>query len=74
MPRHPNKEMRQLLKPLVAQGYTLRLGGSHYLLLDPEGKTVRMDGGLPVVIPSSPSDWRGQKNLVSRLRQLALVN
>lgn len=58
-------EYGPLIEAALAAGWTLeRTGGGHLRLRSPEGASV--------VFPSSPSDWRGARNLRSTLRRYGL--
>jgi predicted RNA binding protein YcfA (HicA-like mRNA interferase family) len=66
--RHPlqglRSQERELAKGLLAQGWTLRkLRNNHLRLNHP-------DGVHGVTFPSSPSDWRGWKNLRADVRRI----
>jgi predicted RNA binding protein YcfA (HicA-like mRNA interferase family) len=57
-----NKEVRQLLKRLRKSGFVVeQSGGKHF--------SVTLDGKRVAVVPSSPSDWRWKKNVISDIRR-----
>lgn len=58
-------EYGPLVEAAIEAGWTLeRTGGNHLKLQSPDGKVV--------FLPSSPSDWRGAKNMRSLLRRYGL--
>jgi predicted RNA binding protein YcfA (HicA-like mRNA interferase family) len=58
-------EYGPLVEAAIEAGWTLeRTGGNHLKLISPEGRAV--------FFPSSPSDWRGARNLRSTLRSYGL--
>lgn len=58
-------EYGPLVEAALAAGWRLdRTGGNHLKLTSPEGQAV--------FFPSSPSDWRGARNLRSTLRGFGL--
>lgn len=63
-PFSPNKEMRQLMKRLHAQGFHIDKGrrSGHLKVRTPCGKHT-------VVMASTPSDGRSIKNAVARLKR-----
>jgi predicted RNA binding protein YcfA (HicA-like mRNA interferase family) len=58
-----NKEVRQLLKRLRKSGFAVEqsAGKQHFF--------VTLDGKRVAVVPSSPSDWRWKKNVISDIRR-----
>jgi predicted RNA binding protein YcfA (HicA-like mRNA interferase family) len=57
------KDLRQLRRRAEKAGWTVtHTRGEHLRWLPP-------DGGPIVISPSSPSDWRGFKNLKARLKR-----
>lgn len=58
-----SKAVRQLIRELEKQGWTVELTkGNHYKATPPGSK-------LGVYFPSTPSDWRSLKNVLSELRK-----
>ena len=57
------RELRAILCRLRDQGWTVELRRSGHYRLDPPG------GGGPYFTGSTPSDWRGIRNLVADLRR-----
>lgn len=56
------KEVRQLLKELRKQGFTIEESGRHFKAFPP-------GGGPMTVIPRTPSDPRSLKNAIALLRK-----
>jgi hypothetical protein len=65
-----NKEVEQLLRLALSQGFILKKGGrkqgvsNHYKLISPTGNLV--------IMPKTPSDPRAIKNIESILRRYGL--
>jgi hypothetical protein len=56
-------DMRALREALAAQGFTVeRARNGHYRVIAPTGAKCQ--------IAATPSDWRGIRNTVSRLKRL----
>lgn len=55
------KEVRELIRYLEKLGWMIRSSGKHYVAMKP--------GHPRIPIPKTPSDWRGLKNSISRLRK-----
>lgn len=62
-----NKELKQLIAKLEAQGWTIKTGGGHIKALAPN----KADG--MVTFGSTPSDYRAMKNTVAELRRHGAV-
>lgn len=59
------KEIRAIVKAAEEQGWRVKQGKAHYLLLAP-------DGINKVTVASTPSDHRALDNAISRLRRYGL--
>ena len=58
----PNKELNELIEKVVDQGWTV-VEGKHL-------KLIPADKAMPiVVVPKTPSDYRGVKNARSEIRR-----
>lgn len=57
------KDAAQLVKRLRAQGWRCELTRNNHWRLTPP------DGGTPVFYSTTPSDWRGYKNVIAQLRR-----
>lgn len=67
--------MSDVVERAVAAGWRLsRTRNGHQCLMPPRGTIDPYTGreAKPVFFPSTPSDWRGEKNLAARLRRLGL--
>lgn len=67
--------MSDIVERAVEAGWRLsRTRNGHQCLTPPKGTIDPYTGveAKPVFFPSTPSDWRGEKNLVARLRRLGL--
>ncbi len=63
MARGANKMLKEIIRALEEQGFTVRIsGGGHYKVYNAEGKPV-------FTMPSSPGEGRALKNLISDLRR-----
>jgi hypothetical protein len=60
-------ETKQLLKALAVQGFRAERGGSGHW------KVYNWSGRLVTTLSATPSDWRGMKNAVARLRREGFV-
>ena len=59
----PSREVKDLVRRLEKQGWTVVLNrNGHY-------KAVPPGGGQPEFIAGTPSDWRALLNTVARLKQ-----
>lgn len=56
------REVRKLIRRLEKDGWSARkTGGGHWVVRSPEG--------VPVSMPSSPSDHRSMKNVMAKLKR-----
>lgn len=42
---------------------------SHYRIIRPDGTPLRSAAGIPITVACTPSDWRGRKNEIARIRR-----
>ncbi len=62
-----SKEIRQIVKELAANGYTVDQGRTHYRVRGKNGN------GILCSLPLSPGRGSWEKNLRSQLRKLGLL-
>ena len=62
-----SKELRQIVKELVSNGYTVVQGRTHHLVRGHDGR------GTLASLPTSPGRGRWEKNLRSELRRSGLL-
>lgn len=59
-------ELKDVIRVAEAAGFTVdRTARGHWRFRTPEGRVVAYDAG-------SPSDWRGTRNTIARLRRAGL--
>ncbi|GIU87459.1 MAG: hypothetical protein KatS3mg009_1974 [Acidimicrobiia bacterium] len=58
-----NKEVNEIIKKLIRQGWRVERGAKHWKAYPPD-KSKRM-----ITIPTTPSDHRSLKNVISDLRR-----
>ena len=64
MPKYSHdSEVQKLTEQVLAQGWTIRQGGKHWVLY-PADRTQR-----PITVPGTPGDHRSAKNFRSMLRR-----
>lgn len=61
-----HKDLAKLVKALDKQGFTTRLTGKGHV-------TVTKDGQWVTTLAGTPSDWRGWRNAIARLRAAGFV-
>lgn len=57
-----NKEINDLVKYFVKQGWIFRWGRKHGRLIHPSGHST--------TVPKTPSDYRASKNFLSDIRKM----
>lgn len=62
-----SKEIRTICRIAKNQGWEVGMTKKCHVKLIPPG------GGTPIISALTPSDWRGIKNLISRLRKHGFV-
>ena len=62
-----SKELRQIVKELVSNGYTVVQGRTHYLVKGADGR------GTLASLPTSPNRGRWEKNLRAELKRRGLL-
>lgn len=66
-------EYRAIVVACKERGWTIEHDNAgHYKIRDSLGRVVRKDGGIPLTLPSTPSDWRSLENDLATLRRAGL--
>lgn len=73
-----NAEVKELIKEIRAQGFSVASGGKHNRVLDPKGKlgprgAVVRDKDGPVIISSTPGDANWRDTAEGRLRRAGVL-
>jgi predicted RNA binding protein YcfA (HicA-like mRNA interferase family) len=58
-----NKDIDQLIRQLIRQGWSFRRGGKH-------GRIIHPDGRQTLTVANSPSDYRSLRNFQRDLRRI----